>query len=70
MDIRADRASAMAFVPEDRLGMGLVGSMGMTDNMMLQAATAAAKGPLLDRKSPRELAERIDRGAGRRDART
>ena len=28
---------AMAFVPEDRLGMGLVGSMGMTDNMMLRS---------------------------------
>ena len=28
---------AMAFVPEDRLGMGLVGSMGMTGNMMLRS---------------------------------
>ncbi len=28
---------ALAFVPEDRLGMGLVGSMGMTDNMMLRS---------------------------------
>lgn len=27
----------MAFVPEDRLGMGLVGSMGMTSNMMLRS---------------------------------
>ena len=27
---------SMAFVPEDRLGMGLVGSMGMVDNMMLK----------------------------------
>ena len=26
----------MSFVPEDRLGMGLVGSMGMTENMMLK----------------------------------
>ena len=30
-------ASHLSFVPEDRLGMGLVGSMGMTDNMMLQS---------------------------------
>ena len=28
---------SMAFVPEDRLGMGLVGSMGMTGNMMLRS---------------------------------
>ena len=27
----------MAFVPEDRLGMGLVGSMGMTGNMLLRS---------------------------------
>ncbi len=27
---------ALSFVPEDRLGMGLVGSMGMTENMMLR----------------------------------
>ena len=27
---------ALAFVPEDRLGMGLVGGMGMVDNMMLK----------------------------------
>ena len=28
---------ALSFVPEDRLGMGLVGTMGMTDNMMLRS---------------------------------
>ncbi len=27
----------LSFVPEDRLGMGLVGTMGMTDNMMLKS---------------------------------
>lgn len=27
---------SLSFVPEDRLGMGLVGSMGMTENMMLK----------------------------------
>ena len=48
----------LSFVPEDRLGMGLVGSMGITDNMMLRSYR---KGPggFLDRKKPRELAERI-----------
>ncbi len=28
---------ALSFVPEDRLGMGLVGSMGMTDNKLLNS---------------------------------
>ena len=27
----------LSFVPEDRLGMGLVGNMGMTGNMMLRS---------------------------------
>ena len=27
---------SMSFIPEDRLGMGLVASMGMTDNMLLK----------------------------------
>ncbi len=27
----------LSFVPEDRLGMGLVGGMGITDNMMLRS---------------------------------
>ena len=36
MDIRKSGV-AMSFVPEDRLGMGLVGSMGMTGNMMLRS---------------------------------
>ena len=26
----------LAFVPEDRLGMGLVGNMGITDNVLLK----------------------------------
>ena len=31
---------ALAFVPEDRLGMGLVGSMGMTGNMMRRSRSS------------------------------
>lgn len=31
-----DLGVAMSFVPEDRLGMGLVGTMGMAENMMLK----------------------------------
>ena len=49
---------SMAFVPEDRLGMGLVGSMGMVDNMMLKTYRSGA-GPLLNRKPPRDLAEKV-----------
>ena len=48
----------MAFVPEDRLGMGLVGSMGMTGNMLLRS-WKAGKGALLHRKEPEALAGRI-----------
>lgn len=48
----------MAFVPEDRLGMGLVGSMGMTGNMMLRS-WRAGNGVFLNKKSPEELAKKI-----------
>ena len=49
---------AMAFVPEDRLGMGLVGSMGMTGNMMLRS-WRKGKGAFVNRKDPNELAKQI-----------
>lgn len=48
----------MAFVPEDRLGMGLVGSMGMTGNMMLRS-WKNGKGALLKKREPEELANRV-----------
>ena len=48
----------LSFVPEDRLGMGLVGSMGITDNMMLRSYRKGHAG-FVDRKKPRELAEDI-----------
>lgn len=48
----------LSFVPEDRLGMGLVGSMGMVDNMMLK--DYREHGFLFaNRKYPKELAESI-----------
>ena len=49
---------SMAFVPEDRLGMGLVGSMGMIDNMMLKSYREG-RGPIADRKAPKALAEQV-----------
>ena len=53
----------LSFVPEDRLGMGLVGSMGMTDNMMLKSYDAGSS-PLVDRKAPQELAKEIKEELG------
>ena len=49
---------ALAFVPEDRLGMGLVGSMGMTGNMMLRS-WRKGKSPFVNRRDPEALAKRI-----------
>lgn len=49
---------SLAFVPEDRIGMGLVGDMDMTDNMMLRSYRNG-KSPFLDRKGPRALAQKI-----------
>ncbi len=49
---------AMAFVPEDRLGMGLVGGMGMTGNMMLRS-WKKGKGPFTDKKDPNALAMQV-----------
>ena len=48
----------LSFVPEDRLGMGLVGNMGITDNMMLRSYRKG-KTLFLNRKPPHDLAERI-----------
>ena len=48
----------LSFVPEDRLGMGLVGSMGMTDNMMLKSY-GKGHSPIVDRRAPHDLAETI-----------
>lgn len=57
-DVIVQKGVSMAFVPEDRLGMGLVASMDMTDNVMLRSYKSG-KGIFVDRKSPRELAERM-----------
>ncbi|MDD3346964.1 ABC transporter ATP-binding protein [Oscillibacter sp.] len=49
---------SLAFVPEDRLGMGLVGSLGMTGNMLLRSYRKGV-GFFTDRKAPRKLAEDV-----------
>lgn len=48
----------LSFVPEDRLGMGLVGNMDIVDNMMLRSYRKG-KSVFLDRKRPADLADRI-----------
>lgn len=47
---------SLSFVPEDRLGMGLVGSMGMTGNMLLRSYDKG--GMIISKKEPRKLAEK------------
>lgn len=60
MDPRAiaDMGVALSFVPEDRLGMGLVANMDLADNMMLRSFRENST-PFADRKAPTELAESI-----------
>lgn len=48
----------LSFVPEDRLGMGLVGAMGSTGNMMLRTYRKGHSF-FTDRKTPRAMAEQI-----------
>ncbi|MCI2058592.1 MAG: ABC transporter ATP-binding protein [Oscillibacter sp.] len=49
---------ALSFVPEDRLGMGLVGNMDLTDNMLLRSYLNG-RGAFADRKAPKKLAEQV-----------
>jgi simple sugar transport system ATP-binding protein len=48
----------LSFVPEDRLGMGLVGNMGIIDNMMLRSYESG-RGLFLNRTAPASLADQI-----------
>ena len=48
----------LSFVPEDRLGMGLVGNMGIIDNMMLRSYETG-RGFFLNRTAPASLADQI-----------
>ncbi len=48
----------LSFVPEDRLGMGLVGNMNIIDNMMLRSYRKG-KSVFLNRKKPHNLADEI-----------
>lgn len=48
----------LSFVPEDRLGMGLVGNMDLADNMMLRSFRRG-KSFFTDRHSPEKLAKAV-----------
>ena len=49
---------SLAFVPEDRLGMGLVASLDMVDNLMLRTYRDHS-GPFVDRKAAADVATRL-----------
>ncbi len=53
-----DLGVRLSFVPEDRLGMGLVGNMDIVDNMMLRSYKKG-KSAFLERKAPKDLALNI-----------
>lgn len=53
------RGISMAFIPEDRLGMGLVGSMNIPDNLLLKKYRQEGKGLLLKRGAARKEAAQM-----------
>ncbi len=53
-----DLGVRLSFVPEDRLGMGLVNNMDIVDNMMLRSYRRGHS-VFVDRMKPRDLAEQI-----------
>ena len=53
-----DKGVALSFVPEDRLGMGLVGDMNIPANMMLKSYSEG-HGFLANRKAPKDLADEV-----------
>lgn len=53
-----DKGVLLSFVPEDRFGMGLVGSMSIADNIKLRSYRQK-KGPFPDHKFPQQLADDI-----------
>lgn len=49
---------SMSFIPEDRLGMGLVASMGMVDNLILKEYQNQ-KGVFIEKKTAKNLAQKL-----------
>ena len=54
----ADMGVSLSFVPEDRLGMGLVANMDLADNMMLRSFRRG-RSFFTDRKTPKKLAQEV-----------
>ncbi len=50
---------AMSFIPEDRLGMGLAGTLNIIDNMMLKTYRANKFNPFVDRKKASDMAKGV-----------
>ena len=48
----------LSFVPEDRLGMGLVANMSLVDNVMLRSYRHG-QGGFLDRNKPKDVTQKI-----------
>ncbi len=55
----SDLGIKLSFVPEDRLGMGLVGNMNLTENMMLRSYRTGKSSWFVDKKAPQALAADI-----------
>ena len=53
-----EKGVSLSFVPEDRLGMGLVGNMDLSDNMMLRSFRSG-RSILTNRRKPKVLAEHV-----------
>ncbi len=53
-----DMGVALSFVPEDRLGMGLVGNMDLGNNMMLRSYRSG-RGLFTNRRDPYRLAQQM-----------
>ena len=53
-----DLGVRLSFIPEDRLGMGLVANMGIVDNILLRRYQKG-KGPFVHKKRPKEISEKI-----------
>ena len=53
-----DLGVRLSFIPEDRLGMGLVANMGIVDNILLRRYSKG-KSFFVKRKRPKEIAENI-----------
>ena len=54
----AELGVSLSFVPEDRLGMGLVANMDLSDNMMLRSFRKG-RSLFTDRRTPKKLAETV-----------